>query len=122
MLRRRALPIVALCVLAGCKSSGDASKAGAVDFDQRCSQLAKACSQQDRHIEKVFDGCKELGAKPADVACTDKLVALYDCYQKQVCGGSDKVWAFDDLRVLAERHKVCTAESKAFTACTQAKK
>jgi hypothetical protein len=101
---------------AGCKDKG--TDKGAVNFDTRCSQLAKACSDQDKHEEKVFDGCKALGQKQTDAACTGKLVALYDCYEKHVCGAADKVWAFEDLKVLADRHKACAEENKAFLACS----
>jgi hypothetical protein len=103
---------------AGCKDKGTDKSNGAVDFDTRCSQLAKACSDQDKHEEKVFDGCKALGQKQTDAACTAKLVALYDCYEKHVCGAADKVWAFEDLKVLADRHKACVDENKAYVACS----
>ena len=112
------LIICALAALIGCKGEEKAAPAkGAVDFNARCSQLAKACSNNDKHIEKLFDGCTEAAKKQPDAACADKLRALYDCYEKSVCGGSDKVWAFEDLGVLAQRHKTCVAETSALASC-----
>ena len=46
-----------------------------------------------------------------------KAVAAYDCYEKQLCGKGDKVWALGDLRVLSERHGKCAAERDASHAC-----
>ncbi len=103
---------LALCAWTACKGKDDAAKP-AGDFDQRCEQLAKACSD-DKHAPKLGDECKD--KKPAD-ACTAKLTALYDCYEKELCGKADKVWALGDLRVLAERKNVCAAERTAAGDC-----
>jgi hypothetical protein len=101
--------LVALLTLAaGCKGKGGEATA------DRCDQLAKACGDNDKHVAKILEGCKA-AAKPL---CADKLNALYDCYEKQVCGRGDRIWAFDDLGVLANRKTLCAAERKAATDCT----
>lgn len=99
--------LVALLTLsAACKGKGDAG-------GDRCDQLAKACGDNDKHMAKLLEGCKAAD-KPL---CGDKLDALYTCYEKQVCGRGDRIWAFDDLGVLADRKTLCAAEHKAATDC-----
>jgi hypothetical protein len=101
--------LVALLTLsAACKGKGDAKTDG-----DRCSQLAKACGDNDKHMAKIEEGCKA-DDKPL---CADKLNALYDCYSKQLCGRGDRIWAFEDLGVLADRKATCVAEKKAAADC-----
>ena len=45
------------------------------------------------------------------------MSALYDCYEKQVCGKGDRIWAFEDFGVLAVRKNACAAERKAVGEC-----
>ena len=87
------------------------------DLDQRCDKLAKTCGDNDKHVEKLADGCKQAAKEQTAKGCVDKVTALYDCYEKELCGKADKVWAIDDLRVLAERNNKCTAERDAARAC-----
>jgi hypothetical protein len=42
---------------------------------------------------------------------------MYDCFEKELCGKTDKVWALDDLRVLADRKNKCVAERNAVAEC-----
>jgi hypothetical protein len=87
------------------------------DLDGRCERLAKACGDKDKHIEKIVDECKQAAKKQVDKGCADKANALYDCYDKELCGKADKVWALDDLRVLADRQNKCVAERNAIGEC-----
>ncbi len=100
-----------LALAAACKGKGPAASS----IDQRCDALAKACGDNDKHVAKLLEGCKAAG-KPM---CADKLSALYDCYEKQLCGRGDRIWAFEDLGVLADRKTVCAAEKKAASECAQ---
>lgn len=102
--------ILAIAVaLAACKGNGAAKSA------DPCEQLAKGCGDNEKHVTAISDGCKQ-AAQPAP-ACVAKVTALYDCYQTQLCGKTDRVWAYQDLSVLAQRKGVCAAEQKAVTEC-----
>lgn len=98
-------------------STGCKDKAKTADLDTRCEQLAKACGDNDKHIGKLTEECKDTAKKQVEKGCGDKAIALYDCYQKQVCGKGDQVWALEDLRVLADRQKQCAAERDALAQC-----
>jgi hypothetical protein len=116
---------LATCALTGCKDKdkdkdkGDVAKAptGAGDFTERCTRLAKACGDTDKHIEKILEECKQATMQLAAKGCGDKTLAVYDCYEKDLCGTAGKVWTLDDLRVLSERHNKCTAERTARAEC-----
>jgi hypothetical protein len=105
------LAAVAFCALAACNK-----KPAAGELDARCEQLAKTCGDKDKHSDKLLEECKDAAAKQID-KCKDKALAAYDCYEKELCGGADKVWALDDFRVLADRHKKCTGERDALRDC-----
>ncbi len=112
------LAALALCASAACKDKGNAGKTGgAGDLDKRCEQLAKACGDNDKHVEKIVEGCKQAAQAQVEKGCTDKAIAAYDCFEKELCGKADKVWAIDDLGVLAERNNKCVAEQKAVREC-----
>jgi hypothetical protein len=113
-MARRLLGLL-LVVCAACK--GDSAKAPPADLDARCAKLAAACGDKDKHVDKIADGCKAAAKKEGEKGCADKASALYDCYEKEVCGKADKIWALDDMRVLAERANVCAAERTALTTC-----
>jgi hypothetical protein len=106
-------------VAMGCSKGNQAT----AELDKRCEQLAKACGDNDKHIEKIVEECKQAAKQQAEKKCSDKAIATYDCFEKELCGGGDKVWTLDDLRVLANRHKKCVAEQKASSDClAEAKK
>jgi hypothetical protein len=113
------LPVaaLALCALTACK--GDAAKT--VEIDKRCEQLGRTCGDKDKHDEKIIDECKQAAKQQAISGCTEKVIDVYDCYEKELCGTGEKVWALDDLRVLADRHKKCVAERKASGDCNDKK-
>ena len=134
MTRRRllgGLAVAALTLCAGaCKDKADATKlqpgaaevakpASAADLDKRCVQLGKVCGDQAKHVDKIVDACKQAAVKQAEKGCVGKAIALDDCYEKELCLGGDKVWALDDLHVLAERHGKCGVEQKAIRACVE---
>src|SRR5690242_13179289 len=98
-MRMRRWILAAALVVGACKGKGDAGG----NLDQRCEQLAKSCGDSDKHIESIQGGCKQA----EHPTCADKQNALYDCYEKQLCGKGDRIWAFEDLGVLAGRKKVC---------------
>ena len=89
----------------------------AADLDARCDVLAKTCGDQDKHVEKIVEECRKVAKKQVEKGCTDRAIALADCYSKELCGKADKVWAFGDLPVLAERTKKCVTERAAIDAC-----
>lgn len=97
---------------------GDDTQPGSsADLVTRCEELAKACGESDKHVQKIAAECKEAAKEQVVSGCTEKAVAAYDCYQKMLCGKGDKVWALDDLRVLSERHGKCVPERDASRAC-----
>src|SRR6187401_1897926 len=90
---------LALGVWTGCKDKGTSTP-----LDDKCERLAKACGDQDKHVTKIVEACKQAAAKQVEKGCTDKATAAYDCYENDLCGATkEKVWAFDDFRVLADR-------------------
>jgi hypothetical protein len=112
------LAALAVCALAasGCKSKGSSPTA---DLDKRCVQIAKSCGDKDKHIEKITTDCQAAAKKQVETAgCAAKVTALYDCYEKELCSSGDRVWALDDLRVLADRHKKCVSEREAAKDCS----
>lgn len=102
------LAAAALC--SACKGKDDGAKTGG---DDPCDQLAKSCSD-DKHASKLADECKAAAAKQG---CPDKVSAMYECYEKDVCTATDKAWALDDLKKLADRKQACANERKAVLEC-----
>jgi hypothetical protein len=100
--------ILALFTVVACKGKP-------ADLGARCDQLTKTCVGDDKHGEKFAAECKAATPK---AGCEDKLNAMYDCYEKELCGKADKVWALDDLRVLADRNSKCAPERAAAAECT----
>jgi hypothetical protein len=129
MTRRRLLgwvPVAALvvCAWTGCGKDKDKNKgdkgdeqASTADLVTRCEQLGKACGDSDKHVQTIVEECKQEAKEQVVSGCTEKAVAAYDCYQKQLCGKEDKVWALRDLGVLSARHGKCVAERDASAAC-----
>src|SRR5215208_3242236 len=126
-LRLAALAAVALT---GCKDgSGDSKDAGAentakpqagvAQLEKRCDRLGKVCGEKFKHQEKIIEDCIEAAKSQTEKGCWDKVGALYDCYESEICGKfeNEKVWAIDDLRVLSERHTRCLAQRTASDAC-----
>jgi hypothetical protein len=107
-----ALAALVVCAWAACKDQ----EPRAAELGDRCQQLATACGDQDKHIAKLVEECTAATSQ-LERRCTAQVIALHDCYEKQLCGKDDKVWALDDLRVLAERHGQCGAEREALRAC-----
>ena len=107
----RRLILTALLAAAACKGKGEPGATGA--SNPRCEELAKTCGDNAKHVEKLLDGCNQVAAP----SCAAKLDALYTCYEKQLCGKGDRIWAFDDLGVLADRKKVCVDERNAVATC-----
>lgn len=118
-MARRLLVVATLLAFAGCKDKKDdkpAAPAG-VNMDVRCEQLAKACGDKDKHVAKIVEECRKAAMVQVEKKCLDKALAEYDCYEKELCGGADKVWAIGDLGVLAERRSKCVAERNASREC-----
>src|SRR5215207_10935016 len=120
------LPVAALavCALMGCKDDNDpkddagakpgsSAQASREQLGKRCEQLGKACGAETKHQDKIIEECKDAAKAQADQGCADKVVAAYNCYEKEICANINKVWAMDDLRVLGERHTKCAAERTA---------
>ena len=123
------LPVVALAVCAStaCKDKDKdkvdvaGTTTSAADLDRRCVQLGKVCGDKGKHVEKIIDECKQAAKKQVENGCTDKVIAAYDCYERELCGSGDKVWTIEDLRLLATRHSKCVAEQDASRACAEKK-
>jgi hypothetical protein len=118
----RLLGCLAVATLAACWTAcGDPEDKGgdkkAPSLDSRCEQLAAACGDKDKHVTKLVDQCTQAATQQIAAGCADKAVAAYDCFEKQLCGKADKVWALDDFRVLADRHGKCVAEVNALRDC-----
>jgi hypothetical protein len=114
------LPVAALAVCAwtACKGNREiATTKATADLDQRCEQLGKACGDNDKHAQKIVEECKQAAAKQVESGCTDKAIAAYDCYEKELCARGDQVWTIDDFRVLSDRHMKCVAERNASREC-----
>jgi hypothetical protein len=107
--------------MAACKSGPAKQKASAADLDKRCTQIGPACGEKVKHQERMIEECQTLAKTQVEKACTDSVMALYDCYDKELCGKGDKVWALEDLKVLAARKTKCEAELKAVRECTEKK-
>jgi hypothetical protein len=87
------------------------------DLDKRCERLGKACGDEDKHQAKIADECKQAAMMQIEKGCADKAIAVYDCYEKQLCGKGEKIWSVEDLRVLADRQSKCAAERDAAREC-----
>lgn len=89
----------------------------AVLVDQRCERLGRACGDTDKHADKIIAQCKQVATKHVEKGCADAALAVYECYERELCGKTDRVWALDDLRVLADRQYKCVSERRARSAC-----
>jgi hypothetical protein len=121
LLARLPIAALALCAVTACKSGPAKPKASAADLDKRCVQIGPACGEKVKHQERIIADCQTAAKTQVEKGCTDYQLAVYDCYDKELCGKGDKVWALDDLRVLAERKTKCAAELKAARECIEKK-
>ena len=125
-LRRLLGCLLVTLVLCACGKDKDEPGKGMVGsgkagLDQRCVKLATVCGDTEAHVEKILADCQN-AASTIPPACADPANAVYDCYEEELCGKGDKVWALDDLRVLADRHKKCVAERAGRRECVEANK
>jgi len=102
-----------VCLLVACKGKDKDSATPTIDLANRCVQLAKACGDSEKHVTKIESECKA-AMKPG---CEAAAIAAYNCYEKELCGKGDKLWALEDFGVLAERHGKCAAERTAAKDC-----
>ncbi len=128
MALRRLLLVaaLALCASTGCSKDGSGDDGAKLqqtptDLDKRCMQFAKVCGDKSTHVEKILAECKQAAKQQLETGCADKAIAVYDCYEKELCTGTDKVWTIDDIRVLSDRTKKCVAERTASRACAEPK-
>jgi hypothetical protein len=117
-LRLGCLALAALCITATACGKDKKEQAAAADLDARCALMAKACGDKDKHQERITEECKGMSKSPGEKGCASQAMALYDCWEKDVCSGTAKVWTLDDLKVLAKRHNKCVAQAKALEDCT----
>src|SRR5262245_52158639 len=129
-LGRLARAAIAACLLMACDDSSDtkadagdagkqaeANKAHTEKLTERCKKLGEACGEKDKHKAKITEECTEAAKLQVEKGCSEKVVAAYDCYQKEVCVKDNKIWALDDFRVLSDRNKKCLDERKAASDC-----
>jgi hypothetical protein len=107
--------LAVISLLVACKGKGNDkdAKTPTVDLVKRCQQLAKACGDSEKHVSKIDSECTA-AIKPG---CEAKAIAAYTCYEKELCGKGDKLWALGDFGVLAERHSKCVTERNALADC-----
>lgn len=86
-------------------------------LNKRCDALGQGCGEKEKNKEKITEECKEAAKKQVEKGCADKVVAAYDCYEKEICEKIEKIWVLDDFRVLTERHEKCVEERKAGHEC-----
>ncbi len=117
------LAILALCAPTACKDQDQGwaavTQTSAEELDKRCERLARVCGDKAKHVEKITAECKQTAKTQVEHGCTDKALAVYACYEMALCATSDKVWALEDLRVLAERNSKCVAERAAISDCAK---
>ena len=110
-----------LCTWTACKGKEDAPKAKALtaaDLDKRCEQLVKTCGETGAKGEKLLAECKQVAAVQAQKNCIASTIVAYDCFEKELCGPTDKrVWVMSDFSVLVERHTKCASERDTAQAC-----
>ncbi len=98
----------------------DATKAAPpepVPLPTQCERLGHACGDTAKHITAVIAQCKDGVADLTAKKCDAQANKLYECYAAKVCGKNAKIWALEDLRVLAQRHHQCAAEATALQSC-----
>lgn len=83
----------------------------------QCERLGQTCGDTDKHVEKISAQCKQAAMKHVEKGCTDEALAVYSCYERELCGKGNPVWALDDLRVLADRQHTCVSERRARSVC-----
>lgn len=86
-------------------------------LEERCETLGKACGDQDKHKAKITEECKAAAKKQGEKGCSREVLAAYDCYEKEICTESKKIWALDDFRVLSDRLSRCLEQRKASNKC-----
>jgi hypothetical protein len=91
----------------------------ASELSLRCEKVAKACSDTPKHVEQLVGECKAAAKQQLAKSCAETALTAYDCYEHQLCGKADKVWALDDFRVLAARQKQCVTEAAAVRSCLE---
>ncbi len=85
--------------------------------EAQCDTLGKACGKKEKHAEAIAKGCKEPLKEQLKAGCTTQLVAVFACYEKDICSGKEAVQVYDDFRVLTKRHDKCGDEMSAAQAC-----
>jgi hypothetical protein len=109
------LALAASLVWTGC-GNHDRTPPGA-DLKARCQLMAKACGDQEKHVQDIREACAQAAETQLARGCTQEAIAAYICFEDELCGQDDPVWALDDLRVLSERHQTCTAQREALRTC-----
>lgn len=104
---------------AGCKGQGAAPPPSAASLEVQCERLGKICGDTGKHVEKIIEACKLAAKVQVERKCTGAAIAAYDCYETDICSDADKVWALEDVRVLAERKNKCVAEREALRTCAE---
>lgn len=113
----RAVPPLARPPLAD--AAGLPPDAPAIEVAARCARLGTTCGDMPKHEAKITAECEQALAALAS-ECRGAAVAAFECYEQELCGSDDKIWAYADLGVLAERRGRCAAERAALATCAGA--
>jgi hypothetical protein len=97
--------------------SAEVAAAQTKSLTERCDALGTACGEKDKHKSKIAEECKEAAKTQGEKGCGKEVLAAYDCFEKEVCTESNKIWALDDFRVLTERTGKCVEQRKSAQKC-----
>lgn len=104
------------------KKKKDDEKANVDKAEGQCDTLGKACNKEEKYQQAIATKCKEPVKEQVKKGCTDEVVAVLKCFEKDVCSGEEAVQAYDDFRVLTNRHNKCGDEMKAVNTCMTGEK
>ena len=97
--------------------SAEVAAAQTKSLAERCDALGTKCGEKDKHKAKITEECKEAAKAQGAKGCGKEVLAAYDCYEKEICTGSNKIWVLDDFRVLTDQTSKCVEQRKSAQKC-----
>jgi hypothetical protein len=92
-------------------------KAKKAEAKAQCDALGEACGKSAVSKSEIAAQCRDVVGGQVKTRCADEMIALLECYEKNICSLDDEILAYDDMRVLTERHKQCGDETKVAHGC-----